>query len=109
MAGIDFFSTGKETIIKVVNLNDVDLNKETYAQLLGVTLLAKPIAQFWFEYVGGKKSPGGVALDGKYYYSFTAQQAVTALEKVGRDASGWKKLDPETEATLIASACEIEN
>lgn len=109
MAGIDFFPTGKDTSIKVVNLNDLTTNKEIIKTLLGLTLLAKPIAQFYFETTGETKSPVGAAINDKYYYSFTIQQAVEALEKAGdkHNAACWARMNSYDEVILIASMCEV--
>ncbi|MCX6757561.1 MAG: hypothetical protein NTZ44_01610 [Candidatus Nomurabacteria bacterium] len=106
--GIDLFRTGSDINIKVVNLDDITLNKKDFEALLGVTLLATPMAQFYFETVGEAKVPHGEALGGKHHYSFKVQEAVNALEKEGKDSSLWKKLDPKLEALLIASACEVQ-
>lgn len=107
MAGINFFPTGENTTIKVVNMNGITVNKEDYEALIGVTLTATPVAQFWFENVFGQRNPVGEALDGKHFYSFKVKQAVEALEKEGKDASRWIIYDPEMEALIISTACEI--
>lgn len=109
MAGIDFFPIGENTTIKVVNMNGITVHKEDYEALQGVTLTAKPFAQFWYEYIGKEKNTVGEALDGKHFYFFKVIDAVEALKKEGKDASRWEKLNPEMEACLISTACEVQN
>lgn len=110
MEGIDFFPTGKDISIKVVNLDDLTTNREIIKTILGLTLLAKPVAQFYFETIGETKSPVGTAINEKYYYSFTIQQVVEALEKVGdkHNAACWARMNSYDEVILIASLCEVQ-
>ena len=107
MVGIDFFSTGKETIIKVVNLNDVTKNKELFGLLLNETFLAKPVAQFYFETIDEVKNPIGTAINSVYHYSFQVKQIIEVLKKSSKETIVWEKFNPELEIILIASACEI--
>lgn len=105
--GIDFFSTGDEVLIKVTNLNDVTENKNFYECLVGCTLKAKPVAQFYFERSDGAKQRYGDPIDGKNFFSFTVHQAMTALENESKKSDVWEKLKPDTVCYLIISACEV--
>lgn len=108
MAGIDFFPTGKETKIKVTNLEVILLNKPFFEYLLGETLTAIPTAQFYFERVFEEKQPTGEALNGAHYYSFTVGHAIEVLRQSNKDTSLWETLDPKTDVTLIKEACVIQ-
>lgn len=107
MAGIDFFQTGEETTIKVVNLNDVTKNKELFEELLNETFLVKPVAQFYFERIDEVKNLVGTAINDAHYYSFNVKQVIEVLKKSGKDTTVWEKFNPELEIILIASSCEI--
>ncbi len=107
MAGINFFPTGENTTIRVANLNGITVNKEDYEALIGVTLTATPVAQFWFEYAFSERKKVGDALDGKHFYLFKVKDALEALEKEGKDASRWIIYDPDMEALIVSTACEV--
>lgn len=106
--GINFFSTGQKTKIKLVNLNDVEFNKEMFEALLGLTLETEPVAQFAYEKLDdGTKERYGDPLGGKSFFSFKASEAIEVLEKNGKDASLWKKLDQDLQCDIISTACEV--
>jgi hypothetical protein len=104
--GVDFFPTGKKTLVEITSMEGVLENVQLYQQLIGVVVLAQPEAQFHFERGDDEeKMPCGNAIDGKHFFSFTAGEAVTHLKEAGKDASDWEKIDPDTICTLIGSAC----
>lgn len=109
MAGIDIFPEREPQTITIRNLDDVTEHTEYFSMLLGLSLLATKVSQKYFDraFDDDKKYPVGEAIDGKYYYQFSAKTAIEALLAAGKDPGIWKNLDPDATAMLIESACEV--
>jgi len=105
--GIDWFPTGPETKIKVVSMDGVELHKDKFEKLMGLTLVAKPEAQFYYEKIGNSKERQVEAIKGNHFFSFTVKDVVETLKKSGKDTKLWDELNPDILVQLISTSCEV--